>query len=469
MPSVLAIEPYPERAAALRAVAQAHVPDAMTLVDSVDDAIAAMERRVPEVILISPLIPPAEEAELIARLRFLPKKLYVQTLITPELTIPGKQRPARLLSFRRSPLAEADPEEFARQLKAYVGAVREERRGRIDLRYAGVERRAAERRVEEAGPAVFVDGVRVQVLDRSATGVQVVTSAVLVPGKLVDVEIREGHRIHKSRAAIAWGTFETLPAARVLSRVGLHFVAGEEPCGAFVQSSARPVAPPAATQTGIIRRPTDPAIERAPRMSRHDLPWLSMVRLPGGAEADLLNLSSTGMLLETSSKFSPGYSGHVQLCGAQDEIVVPGRFVRSEVGTVTPRGVRYRAAVAFDKTIDLADLHRVRPAVDAAPNAVAEWLRQLAAELARGGDPQALSRRMREGLLQLLAARDVEIRRDPVPPPEGCDSIYFTISHGERGRAVLQVTFHPGQTPSAHDFHVLRAASALAAVLFHAR
>ena len=53
--------------------------------------------------------------------------------------------------------------------------------------------------------------------------------------------------------------------------------------------------------------------------------------------------------------------------------------------------------------------------------------------------------------------------------PEGCDSIYFTISHGERGRAVLQVTFHPGQTPSAHDFHVLRAASALAAVLFHAR
>ena len=73
---------------------------------------------------------------------------------------------------------------------------------------------------------------------------------------------------------------------------------------------------------------------------------------------------------------------------------------------------------------------------------------------------------MKDGLTRLLSARDVEIRREPVPPPDGCDSIDFTIVHEQNYRAILQVTFNPGHTPSALDFKILRAATALATVLF---
>ena len=90
--TVLAIEPHPDRAVRLREVTEPHVPDSLTLVDSLGAAFAAMDRRVPEVVLISPLMPPDEEAELIERLRALPRTLYVQTLMTPDFARPDEAR-----------------------------------------------------------------------------------------------------------------------------------------------------------------------------------------------------------------------------------------------------------------------------------------------------------------------------------------------------------------------------------------
>jgi hypothetical protein len=462
VPSVLAIEPCPERAAALRAVADDHVPDALMLVDSVDQAFAAMERRVPEVILISPLLPPADEAELIARLRVLPRALHVQTLITPELTAPDEPKPRRLFPSKRDRRPEPDPQAFVKELKTYVGAVRAERVHSTDVHFPGMERRAAPRRVEETAPAILVNGARVQVLDRSETGAQIVSSSLLVPGRFVDVEVDDGRTIRKSRAAIAWGTFESLPSSRVLCRAGLRFTEGDESVPVFVSA-----APDQKTANlALIKRPSTIAVERAPRLGAHDLTSLSTVRLPGGSEASLLNLSATGMLFETSSKFPPGYTGQVRLCLADDDVIVPARFVRSEVVTVSTAGVRYRSAVAFEKPIELEDLHATPVHLDRSPKAIADWLREMSTELYRGGDAAALRKHMRDNLTRLLSARDVEIRREPVAPPEGCDSIYFTIVNDESRRAVLQVTFDPGQAPTAQDFRILRAASALASVLF---
>src|SRR5262245_44467058 len=82
MGSVLAIEPSADRAAKLRAVAQPHFGDSLTLVDSVNSAFAAMHRSVPQLILISPSLPPDKKAELIAGLRALPHTTAVQTLTT---------------------------------------------------------------------------------------------------------------------------------------------------------------------------------------------------------------------------------------------------------------------------------------------------------------------------------------------------------------------------------------------------
>jgi hypothetical protein len=224
----------------------------------------------------------------------------------------------------------------------------------------------------------------------------------------------------------------------------------------------------ATTRLTLIKRPHGAAIERAPRLCREDLPWLSAVRLPGGSKADLLNLSNTGMLLETSSKFAPGYSGAVQLCRADDEVIVPARFVRSEVGTVTARGVRYRAAVAFERTIDLDDLRVAPLRTDPTPNAVADWLQQMSVAVRRA-DTHGITRALTDGLMRLLDARNVEIRREPAPAPAGCESIYFTIANDEQRKAVLQVTFDAGQAPTAVDLYVLRAASSLAAAVFNTR
>jgi hypothetical protein len=220
----------------------------------------------------------------------------------------------------------------------------------------------------------------------------------------------------------------------------------------------------AATRLTLIKRPREAPIDRAPRLRREDVPGLSTVRLPGGGEADLLNVSSTGMLLETSSKFSPGYAGALQLCRVDDELTVPARFVRSEIGTVTARGVRYRAAVTFDKRIDLDHLGLAAVRVDPTPHAVADWLHQMSIAVRRG-DSQGITRSLTDALVCLLGARNVEIRSEPAPAPHGCDSIYFTIANDAARKAVLQVTFDAGQAPTAVDFNVLRAAVALAAVI----
>ena len=105
MRSVLAIEPSADRAAKLRAVAQPHFGDCLTLVDSVNGAFAAIHRGVPELILISPSLPPEKKAELIAGLRALPNATAVQTLTTPDLS--------------------TESAAFVTQLKAYVSQQRE--------------------------------------------------------------------------------------------------------------------------------------------------------------------------------------------------------------------------------------------------------------------------------------------------------------------------------------------------------
>src|SRR5262249_54133014 len=173
----------------------------------------------------------------------------------------------------------------------------------------------------------------------------------------------------------------------------------------------------------------------------------------------------TGLLVETLSKFSPGASAAIELRAADGAVVVPSRFVRSEVVDVDGRGVRYRAAAVFEKEVDLEELGVSLPAAASAPKEIAEWLRNLPNEIHRGRGHGALRRRIKDGLTRLVAARDVEIRREPVPPPDGCESFYFTIADRTSHRSVLQVTFDEGHIPSEMDFRILQAGAALATVL----
>src|SRR5262249_12916906 len=60
---------------------------------------------------------------------------------------------------------------------------------------------------------------------------------------------------------------------------------------------------------------------RAHRWERSDLPWLSSVKLPWGLEVRLLNISSSGVLVESGSKLAAGSVLAFHLSGPNKNLV----------------------------------------------------------------------------------------------------------------------------------------------------
>ena len=102
-----------------------------------------------------------------------------------------------------------------------------------------------------------------------------------------------------------------------------------------------------------LREPARDERRIALRKGRGDVPWLSGIKVSWGAELQLINISSTGVLVETGSKFAPGSTTNLHLSGPETNLVVPVRFIRSDVARIDGLGVRYRAAAAFAQEVDL--------------------------------------------------------------------------------------------------------------------
>jgi hypothetical protein len=255
---VLAIESHAERAEALRDLVGGGVREPLTVVPSLDAALATINQRVPEIILISPLMRPEDEAALVAHLRALPRASVVQTLITPQFTDAGTSRRRR--APRRDQAAD-DRARFVSELQTYVAMVRDQR---VDLAaleetsdmseicegstLSPSDRRAAVRVARARFTRLAVDGAAVDVVDLSATGAQVIASSLLVPGRTVQVVVEDRRRAMECRAAIVWGALEAGRAASGLQyRAGLDFRDGdraflERLCSAGGASSSLDVA-----------------------------------------------------------------------------------------------------------------------------------------------------------------------------------------------------------------------------------
>src|SRR4029079_8656824 len=104
-PLVLAIEPDLRQAAIVKRIVREKVLADVAVVDSRDAALEAMRTTVPDVLLLSTLLSPRDEAELIAHLRTLQHAEHLQTHTIPQLAAtigPGEEKPKGLLSaFRR--------------------------------------------------------------------------------------------------------------------------------------------------------------------------------------------------------------------------------------------------------------------------------------------------------------------------------------------------------------------------------
>jgi DNA-binding response OmpR family regulator len=195
---------------------------------------------------------------------------------------------------------------------------------------------------------------------------------------------------------------------------------------------------------------------RTPQQS----PWVWTVRLPWGAEVDLVNISRTGVLLESGSKVSPGVALELQLSGVGVHRAVVARFVRSEVARVDRRGVRYHAAAQFDQPLDILPAQTEVTATLSTAESLAQLVTSALADL---NQPERASIRFARGLRGLLRARDVLIRRSPIASPDDTESIYFHVRGEDATRTILQVIFERNRALTADEFKLLKAAASVTA------
>ncbi len=128
---ILAIEPDSARGRSLRNVLRAHINAHVEIVPSMESAIQSIGRQVPDVVLTSTFLSPADETALTAHLKSLPAAAHVQVIITPHF-IDGAETPRAAGSYmfgRRKPRTSdvrpsCDPETFVRQIEDYIRQAR---------------------------------------------------------------------------------------------------------------------------------------------------------------------------------------------------------------------------------------------------------------------------------------------------------------------------------------------------------
>jgi hypothetical protein len=79
----------------------------------------------------------------------------------------------------------------------------------------------------------------------------------------------------------------------------------------------------------------------------------SRVRLRAGRELAVINVSTTGALVEGTTRLLPGTHVDVHVTAAQGRVLVRARVVRCAVWTVTAEVIQYRGALAFTTPVDL--------------------------------------------------------------------------------------------------------------------
>ena len=94
---------------------------------------------------------------------------------------------------------------------------------------------------------------------------------------------------------------------------------------------------------------------RAQRWDGDQLPWLSGVRLTWGADLRLINISRSGLLVESGVRFTLGNRADFELESAEQGLIVNARVVRADVSQAGSLGVKYIAAAVFERPFQILD------------------------------------------------------------------------------------------------------------------
>jgi CheY-like chemotaxis protein len=211
--------------------------------------------------------------------------------------------------------------------------------------------------------------------------------------------------------------------------------------------------------------PPKPVTARAHRWTPAELPWVCSVQTPVGLDARVINVSRSGILIETGSKLPTGSIASVHMSGMGTALVIPAHVVRSEVASVEVAGVKYWVAAAFNGRLDpLPEDPALPTAVPVTPRTLAELLGRVAAAVERGQRGAEVKAMFEQGVQRLASAYDVKLREAPAPTSDR-ESIYFRVPGAPGSHAVLQVVFEPGHRPDAQDFVLMKAAAIAAAAV----
>jgi hypothetical protein len=197
------------------------------------------------------------------------------------------------------------------------------------------------------------------------------------------------------------------------------------------------------------------------RKGRNSVPWLSGINLSWGPELQLVNISSTGVLVESGSKFTPGSTTDLFLTGPETNIVVPVRFVRSDVARIDGLGVRYHAAAAFTRELDLSGPRRDAPGTP--PQELAGLFSTVLSNANGSAEPAHV--RFSKGLCQLVGANNVQVRSGAAGSVGGLETLYFDVPGDDRLRTTLQVMFDRNHDVTDAQFKLLKAAAWLTAAV----
>ena len=98
--------------------------------------------------------------------------------------------------------------------------------------------------------------------------------------------------------------------------------------------------------------PTNRRVE--PRYSREAIPAITGIRLSPGDEADLVNVSASGILVESAMRYAPGVTLTIHFDGSFPTKQIKGRVVRCQVSAITRRGaLQYQTGLSFERRLEL--------------------------------------------------------------------------------------------------------------------
>jgi CheY-like chemotaxis protein len=382
-PLILAIEADPDRRRQLAHLLHERVNADVALVDSASAAARAIAFRPPDLVVASMLLPPSDDAQMMAHLNTLDEASRPPVIVVP-------------------PLHEPDSPSVTRRLLHRLGLRR------------------------------------------------------LAPFPLYDADAI-GLRIHE-----ALHDADDSPPPRVTDESG-HRRPGAV---AVRRPPSAALAPKSAVVEAPIVLPPKQIVARAHRWDPAELPWVCSVKAPVGLDARVLNISRSGILIETGSKLAPGGVASVYVTGVDTALMVPARVVRSEVASVEAAGVKYRIAASFTGRLDVIPEDAVRPEVTslASPRTLAELLARAFADVDRGVRREDVTATFEHGVQQLVSGYDVKIRETPAPITNR-ESIYFQVPVSAGSPAVLQVSFDPGHRPAPDEFKLMKAAAAAAGLV----